>query len=468
MSLINKTGSFMRKFEIVLSVVLFFAMLISCGLYINVKMNGLSASLPPLSASEKQILLRSDYTEEIEYSDDIIEPLFVGFKRHNEMFASLPKNASSMLLDSAVNDALVKLFSGSGREVTFSSENEKNAFFNEVKNMENYIFLSLYCELPSTMLLPCLVNNYNSYENETIFNVRYLFIIPDENENIYGICVSSAYDVTVITPSENVTFNKIFEEAYDIMSEWSTFKFKENALLHPVLTSSFVTDTYIVEPAPVVFGKDINSEFVNTLFEMFSINSNLVKSFTSGDDSEINYIEEQYEVIINDSGLVTYRANEDNGISLDEYLGVISTTKNNYSLADKIFAVKNIINSLGAYNDTLFTVIGLDYQEDNSLLRVYLKCMIDGCMVTDDKYDAVFEIANDSLTFAEFRMLKCSKTGNLSVCFPQNYADAILNESFDGTYADNSVVCPMFVDSDSESVKKVKWSKMIISLREGA
>ena len=76
----EKTQSILVKIEILAAVVLFFVMLISCGFYIDIKLNGKISNLPSLSENDKKILMISSVSESVNYSDDLLEPVFVGFK----------------------------------------------------------------------------------------------------------------------------------------------------------------------------------------------------------------------------------------------------------------------------------------------------------------------------------------------------------------------------------------------------
>ncbi len=467
MSLATKTSNLIRKFEIVLAIFLFFSMLISCGLYINIKMNGKSAALPPLSAADKNILLRASSDDDAELSANLIEPVFLGLRRYDEMLAALPTDISNVFSDSVIHGTLEALFSGGASKVEFSSDDEKKAFIDEIKSVDNYILMSFYCDIPSAVFVPCLIDHYSSFENLFAFRIRNLFIIPDSDGNLKGVCFSSDCEAVVITPQEKLIFNKTLQEAYDVNDNWSTFKFGDSLPICPTLTSSFVADIYMVESLPDVFGKNIDSELVRFLFEKFSINSNLVKSFTSGNDSEISYVEELNELTISDNGLISYKSGEDGGISLDDYVDFYSENRNNLSFADKIFALKKFISGLNKLSDISFTIIGLDYDDNKAQFRVYFKYLMDGFLITNNKYDAVFEIDGNSITSVDFYMLICDKTEENSVVMPQNYANAVLATG-DYNFPLDSVFCPILVsDENNSKTKAVKWAEVSFSSKEG-
>ena len=467
MSLATKTSALIRKFEIVLAIFLFFSMLISCGLYINIKMNGKSAALPPLSAADKNILLRASSYDDAEMSANLIEPVFMGMRRYDEMLAALPCDISDIFSDSVMHDTLEVLFSGEAAKVEFSSNDEKKAFIDEIKSMDNYILMSFYCDIPSSVFVPCLIEHYSSFENLFSFRIRNLFIIPDADGNLKGVCFSSDCEAVIVTPQEKLLLNKTLQEAYDVNDNWSTFKFGDALPICPVLTSSFVADDYILESLPDVYGKNIDSELVRFLFEKFSINSNLVKSFTSGNDLEISYVEELNELTISDNGHISYKSGENSGVSLDDYVDFYSENRNNLSFADKIFALKKFISGLNKLSDISFTIIGLDYDDNKAKFRVYFKYVTDGFLVTNNKYDAVFEIDGNFITSVDFYMLVCDKTEENSVVMPQNYANAVLANG-DGIFPFDSVFCPILAgDENNSKIKAVKWAEVSFSSKEG-
>lgn len=459
----GKYSSFFAKLEIIVAVVLFFVMLVSCGLYINIKMNGKSANLPPLSDADKRMLLRSAGSESVVFDDDLIEPVFMGVRRQGESFAAFPNDKERRLFEESVYEAVNGLFAGQSSEMSFNSHEERLSFLDEIKNSEDYILVSFYSDLPAELFLPCMANNYNPVNNTLDFDVKNLFMLPDADGNTYGISVSTDCSVTVMVPYLKLSFNKISEEAYDVVKDSSLFEFNDSMPILPVLTSSFYAPKYSVFPSVYLYGKSIDSRFVQDLLAVFSINKNMVKSFSSGDNTETNYVEESRELVINDSGLVLFKSDDNGGIPIDEFLGYYSGNGGNYSFADKIFALKSLVNKLNVNADFSFSVSGLNYNIRKSSLRVYFKYSIDGCLMTDNAYDAVFEISGNLLTYAEFFMYECGKSEEMNIVYPQNYAAAVLDDGSDEDY----VICPVLSGKSLNNVKSPVWTKISFSEKDG-
>ncbi len=450
----NKLSFILSKLEIVLAVILFFTMLITCGLYINIKMNGKTSTLPQLSERDKSVLLRSVASESLNYNDDLIEPVFVGIKTGDEMLAAFPEKNTRQYFETLVYNTIYSLFSGNAVK---QDVDDKKAYIESLKQNEKYMLISFFDDIPSSVFLACISDNYEIEEMNEFFYVKHLFLLPDENLNLFGVVVSKDYDIYKLIPAQNIEFSKILSETYNISDGYSGFVYDKSVYgsIKPVLTSSFFATKYEIRSLPEVYGKERDAEWISELLAFFSMNHNLVKNYLSKNGSEMNYIDEMYEIVISDDGKVVFSASDDSGIYLDEYLSYLPENNRNYNYYDKIFAVKNLLNDL-KFNETShsYCITGVDYDKQSDILSVYLKSFVDGIMLTDNAYDAKFEIKSNYLIYAEFYGITCSETKGGSVLIPQIHANILAGN--------NEQVYPALnKDNDSNDIYSVMWKSIV-------
>lgn len=461
----EKVFRILSKIEILIPAVLFVLMLVTCGMYLDIKMNGRSSTLPSIPEKEKRLILRSNASESESYVDDLLEPVFVGVKHDDKKIAAIPDDESRKIVEQSIYSSLVDLFSGTSKRIDFESEEANVEYIESLKNSDKYMLIGFFCDIPSAAFLPCIVNGYDHTVHDSVFNIRNLFLIPDVDDNLSAVAISSDYDVNVISPKNNIPFNKINAETYDISDGWSYFEFSDKSLLQPELTNSLFISNYQIKPAAVVYGKEPECQWVDNCLEVFSINSNLVKSFTSGDRHSVNYVEQDGEIIIDDMGFVEYKALDDDGINLEEYLGYAAEEGSNYAFSDKVFALKKIINSLNIHNDNVsYSLVGFEHNDDNNTLLAYFKYFSDGILLSQDSYDAVFEIHGNNLVYAKYKAIICSEISEKTVLIPQKYSSVLIDKDNE-QFSPFDVYCPiMFSEDDDLSVKTVKWAKVSSAL----
>ncbi len=449
MSLSEKSRSVMSKIEILIAVVLFFVMLITCGLYIDVKLNGKTSNLPSLSDNDKKMLLLSSASDSISFVDDLLEPTFIGFRQDGEMFAVLPYEEIRRTVEGNVYETIELLFSGENKKVEFKSQNELEGYIERIKYGRTYMLIGFFGDLPSSVILPCVLSDYKVDTNKEAFLFKYLFILPDQDGNVYGCAVSENLDVYELIPKNTVRFDKILNETYDIRDGFAEFEYLDASILSPVLISSFEVEDVFVESCAKIQGKDGNNSWISNLFDVFSFNSNLVRNFISGDGSEINYVEESHELVVNDSGIVEFKTTDSIGIPLNEFLGSNSEINDNITFSDKIFALKNVINRIcDDENGISYSLVGVNYDNEADSLKVYFKYMAGGVFIFNSNYDAVFEIKGNSLVYARFMAVKCGGIDTFSTVMPQKYAS--ISHDFSETF--------LFMYEDENGKRSAKWA----------
>ena len=466
----NKFLGILSRLEFLIPALLFLTMLISCGLFLNIKMNGKSTGLPGLPEKEIRLLMRSDTSENTDFDEDLIEPVFVGVKNDNAMIAAIPDDTTRRSIENIVYAPLLQLFSGIGEEKVFNSPEEKEIFIENIKNGREYILISFYSDIPSSAFLPCIVSSFDVESHEDVFNIRHLFLLPDSSDNLFAVAMSSERDVNVIYPAESIPFSKINIETYDISEGWAHFEFPFYGDVTAEISDSVSLGKYHVSSASTLYGKDVNAGWISDCFDVFSLNVNLVKSFASGDGAIVNHVEETSELIVSDDGFVEYKALDGVGVYLDEFLGYAPNEGSNYSFSDKIFALKKILNELDIHNDNIsYSFSDFEHEESSNTLKVHFKLFSDGILLTDSRYDAVFEFSGNNLVYAKYMAVVCSEVNERYTLMPQKYANVLLrseseyNSGFD-------VYCPIMIDEviDEEisGFKVVDWAKVSSSLSE--
>ena len=320
------------------------------------------------------------------------------------------------------------------------------------------MLVEFFDDLPSSVVLPCILSDYKGTLRDKSFVFKYLFILPDENGNVYGCAVSKNLEVCELFPKSVIRFDKILNESYDISEGFTDFEYSDTSLLYPVLASSVTVEDKRLESYAAGFGKDSDLAWIDNLFDVFSFNTNLVRSFISGDGTEINYVQESCELIVADSGTVEFKTSDDVGILLNEFLGSAFEIGGDLTFSDKIFSLKNIINRIaGKGSGMSFSLVGLNYDSDAETLKVYFKYTADGVFVFNSNFDAVFEIRNNELVYAKFIAAKCIGTETFTTVMPQKYASLSNND----TAGTPRVFLAMNMQDDG--IRKVCWVNSSVS-----
>lgn len=467
MSKREKISRISEKIEILVATLLFLTMLISCGLYIDIKINGKSSNLPALSSADKRTLLRTVATDShSSFSDDLIEPVFVGVKNGESKICACPVILSRRSVENSVYQSLRLLFSGTNEEISFETDEKREEYIANLKDSRNYMLMSFYNDIPSLAFLPCLSESYETRSNLSLFYVRHLFLMPDVDGNLFAISVSSDKKINVIYPLQDTKFNKISAETYDVSDGYSYFEFEDDGIT-PVLTSSFMSAKYSQNSCAEIYSTEKSAEWITNLFVVFSMNTSLVKDYAvkdlaSGENTDTYFVEDELEIIVSTDGLVRFDASQNSGVDLDNYLGYRSRQESGYTFGDKIFAVKSIVNRLN-YCDTLanYCIVGVDYEKENDVFSVYLKRFVNGISVSENEYDAVFEIRNDLLTYASFPATEIKALDDYTVIIPQKYANAVIDEEVPDDSEKISALSFACLSKDMEQEKTyvLKWAK---------
>ena len=113
------------KIELAVTVILFAAMLLNCGRYINIKINGRSSAFSGMPENDKRVLFRTVANDSIENVHDLVDPLFIGFKSGDITVAAAFDRQSRSALKTSAFEYIVGLFSGKSEKKEFADEIEK-------------------------------------------------------------------------------------------------------------------------------------------------------------------------------------------------------------------------------------------------------------------------------------------------------------------------------------------------------
>ncbi len=441
----DKINDFLARLEVILAIILFFVMLISCGMYIDIKMNGKSSSLPTLPEKERAMLSMSSIESNVNYQDDLLEPTFIGMKIDDEMIAAGFNNSSRRALEKSAYDAVVSLFLGKSESIKFDNNDEYDKYISSLKNGQKYIIMSFFSDITSSVFMPCFSSNYGIHSSIAPFYVKHMFIIADEDDNLYAVCISEDNEVTKLLPKENVSFSKLFLNSYDINDGFCRFEYLDTDEIRPVITSTLNVNNYSIDSLAKTQGKELGSEWIVDMLELFGFNMSLVKSFSSGDKTEMNFVDELSEMLIKDDGTVSFKSTDNNGINLSEFLDYYPENVNRYTFNDKVFAIKNIVNEIQQEDDNVsFNIVDVRFENESDTLRVFLKTMIDGIFLSENEYDAEFDIKGNSLIRAEFLVVLAKRYESSDNLIPQKYASYL----FDGSLESFAVLKRTKKDSD--------------------
>ncbi len=461
----EKKAAFFKNLHIILAILLFFTMLISCGMFIDIRINGRTSSLPPIPQFEKQALLKTGAAVDKINSDNMLEPVFIGIKEGDTYVCPTFEKESRLSMENLVNPVLFELFSGTSEKLEFGDESQQYEYIKQLTETDKFVLISYYNAINASAFLPCLSNDYEITEKPMYFNVKNIFLLSDDNKNVYAAALSEDYDVYILRTENEVSFDKFSAKEYDVSDGYSRFSFSERETLQPVMTSSFVTGKFSLQALNKKYGKEPSSVWVNTLFDVFSLNSSFVKNYSSKNDTEMIYVDDEAVLLLNDDGFVEYKTDSD-GVSIEKYLGYAVDESEEYSFSDKIFAVKNLINTLnpdGSEHGNCIT--GSSYDEENDKLSVYVKSFVYGVSITENEYDAVFEISKNNLVYAAMYAFRCTSSQEYSVCLNQKY----VNELFDDSSVSESseiMYYPLLEKETDGELFAVNWARRFVSDEE--
>ncbi len=409
--------------EVAVTAILFVLMLITCGRYIDIRINGRTNTLSSMPQTDKRILLQIGTGNTLP-NNELIQPVFSGVKTEVGAYAVDYSDSSRQSIRKVAYEYIPKLFSGKHETKSFKTAEERNKYIASLKSSQNYILLCFLTDVPASAVLPCLSEHSENASAGMYFNVQSIFIMPNEAGNAVGIAISSDLQINVLTPAEQIVFNAKELEAYNSSTGFVAFEFAQSNYILPQLVNTVKINDYSINTAFKKMGNNEQSPWILKTLSAFSINKNLAKTFVNRNRSVISFVDGENELVFSDNGNVQY-STTGKGISLYEYLGY-NSEDDGYSFHEKITAVKKLLNSLdkSAVGDKAdFCISGVYYQEANEILSLEMKYLVNGICITNDGFDAEFKIKKDNIVNAQFKAISCTRLNSFSNCMPQKYAE---------------------------------------------
>ena len=393
---------------VAVTAVLFVTMLVLCGMYIELRLNGLRPSLPPLPERDKWLLTNKSYDSH-SGSNTLLSPVMIGEKTGGKAYAcGFDGDAYTALTGTLYTNLASLLQHGSAERLALPTKEEKQAFVTLLCSGENFLYAAFYDELPVDVFLPCITGTASAGSVTDHFFVRYVFIVPDENENAYAVCLDNDENATVLR-AEGVPYHRTDPAAYTNGRGYVPFAFLREGSPAAVFTSSFTVDSVVLAPGQSFFRFSLDDENTVSLLSSFGLNPNLVKSFRSRDDSSVNFVEDAGELYIDGAvGRMTYRGTAD-GVPFSSLLRYGAAADGTYTFADKVLAVRSLLNSvsrLAVGGEAYPSLVGVRSEEDGSV-TFRLKYVYRGILLTADESDVSVTVSGNAVTGVVIRSLFC-------------------------------------------------------------
>lgn len=419
----EKKNSFIY-FIISLIVVLFVSMLVLCGMYLDLRVNGVTSSLPGIPESDKWILTDSSYNAH-SYTGQLISPVFMGVKTENNGMIAATYNKDSRKEFCEYYEAYIAaLFGGSARKVSFADNSTKNEYIRALINSETFMVMSFYNELPAIAILPGLYGKSGIEQSKIDFFVKYLFIVPYE-DTIKGICLDGNLNIYELTTEEKIEFDQSRFSAYNKVSGWAKFDFVSEIYPEPMFTESFNVKSAVIVPSFSFYRFNLSDSNTLRMLKNFGFNTNLVKVFSGYEKRTVSFVGEEKELYVSlDDEKLTYNGK----IHLSEYLKY-HPQNGGYTFNDTVLGVKYLINSIDRIiigGDARPAIVQIANASGETVF--WLKYFYDGVAITEDPYDVSISVRDEYITNVDIKALFCD-SGNLDVpVIPQKLALSLFDK----------------------------------------
>ena len=413
---------------LVLNVVLFISMLMLCGVYLNMRINGVRSGLPEIPENDKWVLSGSGYNVQ-SGSRSLLAPSFIGVKSGNTMLAAAFDTAARASFIGALETNLDAVLAGSCETIPFAGEDEKNAYTAALLQEERFFYTSFFGELPAAALLPAVRSGNFPSLSENFF-VKYLFFLPDENENLYAVCLDADLNAVRLYPQQAVPYTLDELAAYNGMSGYVSFTFAQTKRPAALFDRSFDVDAVVILPSDAFYSFDLADDNTKQLLAALDFNTNMVKSFRSGDNSTVSFVGEGHELYVSlTEDTVTYSAYE-GGIHMSEYLGYYPSDGKRYSFDDEVLCVKYLLGSLDRTligGDACASLVSVT-KNDSGNTVFGLKYVYNGVMLTENPLDITVEISGSYITELHIHTLFCDGGSLKKPVLPQTLAMSLLKD----------------------------------------
>ena len=406
---------------IALIVILFTSMLVLCGMYLNLRLNGITSSLPKIPVNDKWILTNSA-SDSHGKAGELISPVFMGVKNDaSGMYAAVYDKDARDYLNKQIEPKMTALFNGNAEKINLHSDEEKKQFVKNTMLSDDYIFISFYNQLPSSAILPGIYGSGSYMPLNENFDVKYVFILPEE-DTVKGICFDKKLNAVELSPLEKIAFDKNDYSAYNEINGFASFEFISETYPEPVFTESFDIKSLLMSQSFSFFRFDLSDARIKQLLTILDFNTNLVKTYTYNENDVISFVGEEKELYVSRSDNMLYYNGYDAGIHMSEYLNYYPQN-DGYTFTDTVLCLKYLLNSIDRIlvgGDAPASIVSVSHVGDDTVFK--LKYFYNGIMVTDKPYDISVVIDGEFIKSIEIGVLFCD-SGNLNVpVIPQKLA----------------------------------------------
>lgn len=431
--------------------VLFAGMLVLCGLYIDLRVNGVSSSLPPIPENDKWILTDSGYNAH-NSAQRSVSFSFIGFKTPDTgMTAAAFSRSSRNALADIFEKYALPLLTGEVSRPQFESEKEKNEYLASLLSQEAFMYVSFYNELPSAVLAPGLYGVSGVKES---FGVRYMFVVPD-GESVVGVCLDSKLNPVVLTTERELFFDRTEFLTYNGVSGFAGFEFLSDTNPEPVFTESFEVESVMIVPSFSFYnfaGEDTNTK---QLLKVLGFNTSLVKKYSSGNNREISFVNDGSELYISLDGEVVSYNGYDGGIHMSEFLKYYPQS-DEYSFTDAVLCVKYLVSSIDRLlvgGEAVPTIVGVSTENGEIVFK--MKYFYNGILLTDNPSDITVTLDAEYIKQIEIHAVFCDSGRLTKPSFPQKTALSAVDTE---TLAESVGFNAMFRKNDETGIYELVWT----------
>lgn len=445
---------------VLLCAVLFVVMLLLSGYYLNLRVNGTSSTLPEIPAKDRWIMTGSAYAEKTG-TKSLLSPYFMGIKFADGSQCAATFDTSARQSLSAMLDAsLESLLTGELKHISLPTQADRRAYAAELCAAERYTFYALFGELPAAALLPALHNGDATGPVENFF-VKYIFLLPDEQNFVYAVMLDAALNAVCLYPREDLPYNA--DSLYSIRETkgYAGFSFTDGLPHSVVFTESFDVASVVIMPSSAFYSYQMGEDKTDKLLKTLGFNTGVTKCVRTGDGSAINFVDEKRELYVDlDNASMTFSAGGD-GLHLSDFLGYYPDNDSSYSFADRILGVKYLLGSMDRLlvgGDATPAFVGT-LGKENGVTVFYLKYFYNGVMLTDKSYDIAVEMKADAVMSFTATTLFCDSGYMTKPVLPQTLTLPL----FSTEASEMTTYYAMFENDASTNQVKLVW----VAAREG-
>lgn len=417
-------------------VILFTAMLVLCGMYLDLRLNGVTSSLPHIPENDKWILTDNSYNSH-NSSGNLIAPVFLGLKNNaSGMMAATYNEDARETLGNMFEAEMTALFNGYAEKMLFENDEHKKEFAKKIMASESFMYMCFYNELPSAAILPGIYGSGSYMPLNESFYVKCVFILPD-GDSIKGVCFDSELNACVLSPGNKTEYNQSALYAYNEVSGFAAFEFLNESCPEPVFTQSFEINSVVMAPSFSFYKFNLNDNNTTELLKALDFNTNLVKTYTYSTNSIVSFVGEEKELYVSYSDRSLHYNGFDGGIHMSEYLKYYPQN-GEYTFTDTVLCVRYLLNCIDRIligGDAKPSVVGIFYENNDVIFR--LKYFYNGIAITESNADITVVMDGKYIKRIDINTMFCD-SGNLTVpVIPQKLAlnlfdDEKLDDGFSG------------------------------------